>query len=324
MLGLALLSAAHLHAAAYVGALREHPRARIVGVWDDDPDWGRAFAGDYGLEFEPVRERLLARADAAIICSENRKHLENVRAARTHDLPVLCEKPLVTNDADAEEMRRVVGDGLFMTAFPCRFHPAWSRTKERVAAIGPLKAIAATNRGQCPGGWFVDEDLSGGGAMIDHTVHVADLLRDLLGRDPTSVYAQTNARMYGRATDDCAMLALDYEGGPFVTHDSSWSRPAAFPTWGDVTMEIIGESGLVELDMFGPSLVRTTVRVAQDGIGPDADRLMIEAFLASVLDGASVVTTLEDGLAASRIAIAAYRSATSNRTEPIVTGVPVR
>lgn len=313
MLGVALLSVAHLHAAGYTTALRDHPRARIVGVWDDDHTRGEAFARKHDLIFEGDRDRLLARAQAVIVCSENRKHLDNVRAAK--GLPILCEKPLVTTEAEADEMRRVVGEGLFMTAFPCRFHPAWARTKERASTIGDLKAITATNRGQCPGGWFVEEELSGGGAMIDHTVHVADLLRDLLGHDPVSVYAQTNARMNGRPTDDSAMLALDYEGGPFVTHDSSWSRPAGFRTWGDVTMEIVGESGIVELDMFGPGPLRTAGANSLNGVGPDADRLMIEAFVASVLDGGPVVTTLEDGLAASRMAIAAYRSARSNRPE---------
>jgi predicted dehydrogenase len=28
-----------------------------------------------------------------------------------------------------------------------------------------------------PGGWFCDPLLAGGGAVIDHTVHVIDLLR---------------------------------------------------------------------------------------------------------------------------------------------------
>lgn len=318
MLDVALLSVAHLHAAGYVMALKGHERARIIGIWDDNEERGRAFADKYGLTFEADRQTLLSRSGAAIICSENRKHLENVRAAAP--LPILCEKPLVTTDAEADEMRAIVGNGIFMTAFPCRFHPAWAKTKERAAAIGDLKAITATNRGTCPGGWFVEEDLAGGGAMIDHTVHVADLLRDLLGRDPKSVYAQTNTKMYARETDDSALLSLDYEGGPFVTHDSSWSRPEGYRTWGDVTMEIVGKSGLVELDMFGPGLLRTSGRTHLDGIGPDTDHLMIEAFLASVLDGAPVVTTLEDGLASSRIAIAAYRSARSNKPEQVLTG----
>ena len=45
---------------------------------------------------------------------------------------------------------------------------------------GEVIAIKATNRGMCPWGWFVDIGLSGGGAVMDHTVHVLDLMRDLM------------------------------------------------------------------------------------------------------------------------------------------------
>ncbi len=315
-LKVALLSAAHLHAGGYAAALAERPDAEIIGVWDDDGRRGRDFAAARGLAFEGDRDRLLARSDAAIVCSENRRHVENVRAAKSRRLPVLCEKPLATTEAEARDLEAIASDGVFMTTFPCRFHPAWAKAKERVAALGPIRAIAATNRGGNPGGWFVEEPLSGGGAMMDHTVHVADLLRDLLGRAPARVYAQTNSRMYGRPTDDCALLALDYEDGPFVTHDSSWSRPAGFRTWGDVTMTVVGDEGTVELDMFGPGLLKTVGTTALQSVGSDADALMVESFLRAC-GGAPVVTTLADGLAASRVALAAYRSARSNRPEPV-------
>ena len=41
--------------------------------------------------------------------------------------------------------------------------------------------------------------------MIDHTVHVADLLRVLLGEDPVRVQAQTGSNMYGKDWEDTAM-----------------------------------------------------------------------------------------------------------------------
>ncbi|WP_443045540.1 Gfo/Idh/MocA family protein [Streptomyces sp. HUCO-GS316] len=41
--------------------------------------------------------------------------------------------------------------------------------------------------------WFADPALSGGGAIMDHTVHIADLLDVLLdGEQPVQVYAQAN------------------------------------------------------------------------------------------------------------------------------------
>jgi len=42
----------------------------------------------------------------------------------------------------------------------------------RFGQIGKVLAIRGTNRGRCPFDWFVQLPLSGGGAVIDHTVHV--------------------------------------------------------------------------------------------------------------------------------------------------------
>ena len=36
--------------------------------------------------------------------------------------------------------------------------------------IGQIQAVCATNHGRCPFDWFVEKELSGGGAMIDHVV----------------------------------------------------------------------------------------------------------------------------------------------------------
>src|SRR5207253_2134250 len=108
---------------------------------------------------------------------------------------------------DAQKMAEIAKRVKVMTAFPCRYAPSFTRLQERVKAgdIGPIKAICATNRGRCPFDWFVQENLSGGGAMIDHTVHVTDLLRALLGEEPTRVQAQTGSNMYGQSWDDTAM-----------------------------------------------------------------------------------------------------------------------
>ena len=309
-LRIGFLSAAHMHVGGYAAALRGQPRARIVGVWDDVPPRGQAFADAQGVPFVAERERLIEMSDAVVVGSENRKHVENALAALAQDRPVLCEKPLVTTDEEAQALHEAARGKTFMTAFPCRFSPVWPATKRRAEAIGPIRAIVATNRGTCPGGWFVEPALAGGGAMIDHVVHVADLLGDLLGRAPERVYAQTGARMYGRDTDDCALVSLDYPGGPFVTLDSSWSRPLGFRTWGDLTMRLVGDAGTVEMDLLGPVVHLTKANgYTETAFGSDADAALVRGFVEACLDGAPVLTTLEDGLAASAIAIAAYRSA---------------
>jgi predicted dehydrogenase len=313
---LGLAGVAHLHAASYVVNAKSLPNCEITGVWDQDPERAKAFCANYGGTPEADRAALMARSDAVAVCSENARHAELSVAASQAGLHVLCEKPLATTVEDGERMveaARKAGK-LLMTAFPCPFAPAFERlaAKVRDGEIGRVVAVCATNRGTCPFDWFVQTDLSGGGAMIDHTVHVADLLRRLLGSEPVRVTAMTGNRTYGQTWEDTAMLTVEFADGVFATIDSSWSRPKVYKTWGDVTMNVVGERGVIEMDMFGQELSRyrpgeKTHQVI--GFGSNFDRAMIVEFLAAIEEGRAPRVTGEDGLAAAKVAFAGYASA---------------
>lgn len=305
-----------MHVWAYAGGLKHHPRSEIVGVWDDDAARGKEFAEKAGLAHVESMPELLDAVDAVVITSENNRHIDLVEPAAKANKHILCEKPLIAKVEDGLRMEKAVGasSGKFMTAFPCRFSPAYQRLAERVRAgeIGSVRGIAATNRGRCPGGWFIQKELSGGGAMIDHVVHVTDLFRDLLGEEPVLVQAQIGNNVYGQEWDDTAMLTLQFGSGIFASLDSSWSRPQTFKTWGDVTVVVTGDGGMIEMDMFGAGLGHYhegPVTYTLDGYGTDLDAAMMAAFVDACLDGTEVPVTLRDGLQASRVALAGYESA---------------
>lgn len=313
MLRVGILSVAHLHVGSYVHSFGAHPRTQLVGIWDHEPSRAKEFADRTGIPLCEEIDDLLAICDAVCICSENHWHAELAARAAKAGKHILCEKPLVAREEDAATMVDAVNAAgvILMTAFPCRFSPAYARLKVRVEAgeIGRVRAICATNRGSCPGGWFTQPELSGGGAMIDHVVHVGDLLRDLLGADPVRVQAQTGNNMYGQAWDDTAMVTIEFPDGVFATLDSSWSRPKGYKTWGDVTMTVVGEKGTIELDMFGPAVgVVSATGFRNASYGSNLDAGMVEAFIRACLDGEPVPTTMHDGLQAARIALAGYRS----------------
>lgn len=317
-----LVSAAHVHTGSYAHQFSHHPRTSISGVWDDDIERGKKFAEARGLTFFESLDDLLAISDAVAISSENNKHLGHIEKCAAAKKHIICEKPVVAKREEFDRVRQAVSQSgvTFMTAFPCRFSPAWKAIKARIAngEVGTIQAINATNRGTCPGSWFTDPSLSGGGAMIDHVVHVADLLRDLLGCEPSSVYAQIGNNMYGQEWDDTAMVSLEYPNGVFATLDSSWSRPPSFKTWGDVTMKIVGDKGVLNLDMFGQGLdyYRNEAKVSHvmAGYGSDLDGALMDSFVRSVLDGEPIAVTLEDGLAAVSVSLRAYESTRTKQT----------
>ena len=310
-----LLTAAHLHVGGYAAACKHHSEVELIGMWDDNLARGREFAEPKGIAFFDNLDDLLARVDAVVITSENMRHAELAVRAAEAGKHVLCEKPLAAN----EEHGKLILDAAkkagikLMTAFPCRFSPAFKLLKERIERdeIGAIQAICATNRGRCPGGWFIEKDLSGGGAMIDHVVHVSDLLRDLLDEEPVRVQAQTGTNVYGQDWEDTAMLTIEFESGIFATLDSSWSRPNSYHTWGDVTLNVVGDKGVIELDMFGQSIQRYAdggVTHLSHGYGTDLDAAMVDDFVRAILDDREPTVTGFDGMQAARIALAGYRS----------------
>ena len=108
------------------------------------------------------------------------------------------------------------------------------------------------------------------------------------------------------------MLSLQYASGVFATVDSSWSRPDAYKTWGDVTMKIVGEKGVLELDLFSQALDWYRQDGGPHGLlgyGTNLDQLMVDEFLRAVREQDSPSTGLAAGLSASRVFIAAYESA---------------
>jgi len=201
-----------------------------------------------------------------------------------------------------------------MTAFPCRFSPAVVKLKAAIESgqIGKVLAIRGTNRGRCPFDWFVQLPLSGGGAVIDHTVHVTDLMRWMLNSEVKEVYAEISNRMNHQDFDDTGFLTMEFDNGVFATLDTSWSRPKSFPTWGDVTMSVTGEKGVLTLDMFAQNVVHysdKTGGTAWNNWGSNIDSLMMKEFVQCVATGKAVPITGEDGLRAAQVALAAYESA---------------
>lgn len=311
-----ILSYAHMHAASYMACINEHPNAVLAGVADDNPERGKKAADAYNTQFVPSYEALLGQdIDAVVVASENIHHRRLTELAAKAGKHVMCEKPLATSVADGQAMIQACRDAgvKLMTAFPCRFSPAMNSLRDAVqsGAIGEVLAMKGTNRGLMPGGWFIELDKSGGGAVIDHTVHVTDLMRWVTKKEPIEVYAEISNRMYHQEWDDCGMLTITFEGGVFSTIDTSWSRPKTYPMWGDVTLEVTGSEGVIAMDMFAQNIIRYDDegrRISWLNWGDNIDYGLVDAFVTAIAEDKPAPITGEDGLAAVQVALGAYKS----------------
>jgi predicted dehydrogenase len=313
-----IMSFAHMHATAYAHSIVSRNDTQLVGIADHDPARAQQMAQRYGTQVFESYDALLAAPDieAVVICSENVRHGTLTEMAAKAGKHVLCEKPLATSVSDGEAMIAACKSAgvQLMTAFPCRFSPAFQRLKAVIESgdAGAILAMRGTNRGRNPGGWFVQKAESGGGATMDHTVHVTDLMRALLKDEVKEVYAEISNNIGHQEFDDVGFLSLTFQSGVFATLDASWSRPKTFPTWGDVTLEVVTEKGTLSMDMFAQNLVLYSDKsnnVSWNFWGSDIDNSMVGAFAQAVAAGAPVPITGEDGLRAAEVAFAAYRSA---------------
>ncbi|OEU86472.1 Gfo/Idh/MocA family protein [Streptomyces oceani] len=334
-----VLSFAHVHAAGYVSVLRGMPG---VEVRTSDPETdlagagevrGREFAEQLGAAYVDTYEELFAWGpDAVVVASENARHRPLVELAAKHGVDVLCEKPLATTLADGEAMVaacREAGVRLGV-AYPVRFSPAYAalRAAVRGGGVGPVLTVAGANNGWLPDGqraWFTDPGLAGGGALMDHTVHIADLLDELFeDARAVEVYGQTNNLMYAdrAAVETAGLVTVRYDNGAVATIDCSWSQPVHHPTWGGLELQLVGERATVEMDAFGQQVSGFDER-RRAGVllpwGVNLDEALLRSFLygddgrgsepgdgepVRVADGAS-------GLRSLRIALAGYESARS-------------
>lgn len=310
-----IISFAHLHAHSYAKSLQRIEGVEIAGIYDDQEERGREVASIYSTTYYQRLEDLLkSDIDAVIVTSENVKHAEHVLAAAAAGKHILCEKPLAINSLDGEKMIEACKQQnvILQTAFPVRFNSSIQRVKAMIkeGALGRIMAIKGTNRGMNPGGWFVDKNLSGGGAVIDHTVHVVDIMRWFMDSEVIEVFAEVDHMFSETVIDDCGILTMEFDNGAFATLDCSWSRNKTYPTWGDVTLEIVGMKGTLSLEVFSQRIHTYT---NEEGYqhhfwGNDMDEGLIHDFLTSVKDNKEPSISGLDGLRAVEVALAAYQS----------------
>jgi predicted dehydrogenase len=315
-----------VHATGLARAIASlRPRALLAGIYDEEPERTGSLLQELRAHSDPDVQLhrlpgLLERSDAVVIASTNADHRRYTEAAAAAGLHVLCEKPLATTLADARSMIETCADaGVQLgTAFPVRSSGAVLSLKDAIDSgrMGRILAARCTNPGRYPGGWFGDPAKAGGGAVMDHTVHVADLLRWLLHDEVERVEAEVGSYSADLAVDDTGILLLDLAGGAFASIDCSWSRPKTFPTWGGLTLHVVGEQATIDVDVFRQAITHYDDSTSDTRLvtwGDDLNWLMVGGFVDAILAGRPVPISGEDGLRALEVAIAAYRSSEERR-----------
>lgn len=339
-LRIGLLSLAHVHAQTY---------ARILGRRDDvhlltcdpgphrDPGHARgpALARALGVDHVDSYEDVLRwEPDGVVVTAENTRRPALLTDLAARGIPVLTEKPLATTSAAVSAVRETVQEHRLpvMLALPVRYASDFERLRQEYlsGALGDIVSIQAVNTARLPDerSWFTDGELSGGGALMDHLVHVLDLVDHLTGDTPLDVQAVGNGILHPTAgpVETAALATVRYASGTIVSIDCSWSEPETAPTWGGLQLRVAGTRGVVEIDFFRPRL-RGLDRLAGTPLelpyGTDLDGVLLEEFLRRVR-GLEDFTTEADLASAARVVAVIEAAQESVRTGATTAVTPPR
>ncbi len=216
----------------------------------------------------------LRSVDAVYVASPNHAHRPLVEAAASAGLPVLCEKPMAADLAEARAMVAACERAgvLYATAFDQRFHAA-HRHMASLIREGALGTVTTLRIAYCcwvgpdfqGDNWRIDPARAGGGALMDLAPHGLDLASTLLGEALVDVAAMGQSRVHRYAVEDGALLMARSVGGVLVQLHVAYNCPERFLRR---RLEVIGtRAQLVAIDTMGQTPGGTVdMTLADDGV----------------------------------------------------------
>lgn len=318
---IAVISVAHIHSRSFCEELCKHSSLQHPYViWDENAERGQKYAADFGCPFEADLDKVLAdpQIDGFAVCAENTRHLPLLRKVLPVGKPTLCEKPLATTTADANEIEALVKQystplisGYFQPFFA---HNRGVMKLIEEGALGNITHLNFRNAHNAAYGhwfdnpdlaWFTEPTLSGGGALLDMGTHAVHLLRHIGG--PVKEVWCTTANLSGvyPKVDDYGVIEIRFASGVIGRVEAGWVFTGA-----PGGLEVIGSKASV-FDANGLK-IGAPGKPAEPVPNADARPDRIQRLLALTkgeLSPEEVANDLAACLDAVRIMAAAYESA---------------
>ncbi|WP_333631838.1 Gfo/Idh/MocA family oxidoreductase [Agrobacterium cavarae] len=325
-----VLGCAGIAAKAVIPAIQSSRLGRVAAIASRDAEKASAMATRFGIEKSyGSYEDLLSDPDIDAIYNPlpNHLHVPMTIKALEHGKPVLCEKPIALNAAQASELAEAqkAANLPVAEAFMVRHHPQWKKARAMVAEgrLGDVRAI------QTIFAYYLDDPKNvrnqadiGGGGLFDVGCYAINTARFLFDAEPLRAVAlMENDPVFG--TDRLTSGLLAFPEG----------RQLAFTCSTQLSLTqkvtVLGTRGRLEIPIpFNAPADQQTVLIFDDGrdlagggrqeivIEPvDQYREQVDAFAEAVLSGTSLETGLDDAIANMKAIDALFRSATSGRWE---------
>jgi predicted dehydrogenase len=253
--------------------------------------------------------------DAVYLALPTSLHIDQALACIAAGKHLLCEKPLTCN---AEEARRVdaaaaESGAVVAEAMHSLHHPLVARLRSILAdgEIGEIERVEVGFSAFIPKRDFRFVYKLGGGVMLDMGCYPVAFLRSVLGTEPTVKSAR--AELVAPKVDGTMETTLAFPNAPDVrlfVSMRSLRRPL------EVNMRLSGTRGRIDLLNFVKPEVYHRL-VVRNGSGRRVERVpggstygaQLAAFVASIRDGAPVLTTTDEAVRTLTVIDAIYEKA---------------
>ncbi|MCF7958207.1 MAG: Gfo/Idh/MocA family oxidoreductase, partial [Phycisphaerae bacterium] len=246
IVGTGLISDCHARAIADI------PQGTLAGFCGRSPQKAQFLADRYNCRAYNNFDELLSddRIDIVTICTPSGAHMEPAVAAALHGKHVLCEKPLEITPERIDTMigaHEQAGTQLGCI-FQNRFTEAMAPLRQAVndgrfgtityaGAYVPWWRAESYYNDSWHGTWALD----GGGALMNQSIHMIDMLCDLMGPVASVKAFTANIGHPQIEAEDTSVAALKFVNGALgVIYGTTASWPGAFKRF-----EITGTTGTV-------------------------------------------------------------------------------
>jgi inositol 2-dehydrogenase len=295
---------------------------RLVAVADPVGSLAHEIADEFDVSrhyTDPLALIDDSAVDAVVIVSPTDTHRQVVIAAAQRGKPTFCEKPPALSLGEVATMQEAIARSgiFFQMGFMRRFDAGYASAKKQIDAgrIGTPLVFKSTSRDPFRPSLAYANPKSSGGMLIDMGIHDFDLARWFMGDVGTVATIGATIAYPELATVgdiDNAVASLTFSSGRLGVVDLSRSGIYGY----DIATEILGLEGTLKIGYLRetPVMVLTKNSVAHDTVPyfmerfKDAYTTQLQNFAQNVLQERAAPITIEDGLEALRIGVAATRA----------------
>jgi predicted dehydrogenase len=245
---------------------KAHPFCEVVAVCDDKPGKARNLADKIGIpqSYENYEEMFRSSGcDAVAIVTPDFAHAQIAIKAAENKKHVLVEKPLATTRDDVYAMLEAFEKNKVraMVDLHNRWSPAFNVAHQSVESgeLGtPYQAYMRLNDTK----WVATDMLpwaARSSILWFLGSHSLDTLRWFFNDDVARVYSVSREgilKSRGVDTVDVYLTTLEFRNGGIAQMENGWITPNANPCLNDIKFNILGDKGMISLDVSNHNLIQ--------------------------------------------------------------------